>query len=336
MEKPDETQKTPAETASSLKKEWLGREIKPMSLDEVEGVMRQLYADVLSFDDLAYTTTRGVGHLLDDKRHDYAKLPPFKGEDAMQIFRSLKPGDEWLDLGCGSGDFIVEVRKSINPKIRAVGFDARTWESQKKIPELVFGDIDRVDKALFPKHRNGFDLVTSASVFYHVPDYWGALARTINLLKPNGRLLISTINRPLSGDKPINNESGEFTRDPYDYGATYYRNRNIFDANGKLMSMAEAVSLFNNHNSNFKLEYHSGKNEAVSNGELSYGGGFSGKKSVLNIPTDESFIFYCFYPEKKGSEKPGLFDLSFIFARNEEEAARLRKGGFVSVQERLK
>lgn len=200
----DETLKP--EIISLPKKEWLGKEIKPMSLDEVEGLMRQLYGAVLAFDDYAYTTTRGVRHLLDDKSHDYAILPPLKHESAMQIFKSLKPGDEWLDLGCGSGTFIAGVLKDVNAKIKATGYDARKWGEEEDIPELILGDIDRVDKSMFPKHPRGFDLITSASVFYHLPDYWGALAKSVNLLKPNGRIIISTIVRPLSRDVPINDE----------------------------------------------------------------------------------------------------------------------------------
>jgi 2-polyprenyl-3-methyl-5-hydroxy-6-metoxy-1,4-benzoquinol methylase len=323
------------EVASFVRKEWLGKEIKPISLMEVRGIMKQLYTEVLGFDRYAYTTTRGVRNLLDEDSYDYARLPPSDSGTALQVIKSLKPDDEWLDLGCGSGTFIAEVLKDINPKIRAVGFDARRWgkEDQADIPELVLGDVDTMDTSSFPNHPNGFDLITSASVFYHLPDYWGVLEKAVNLLKPNGEISISTIVRPMkSGIEPINDEKGEFTEDPDDCGALYYRNRNIFDSDGRFMSIAEAVRIINTQNPGFKLEYHSGANKGVSTGELAYGGGFSGKK-LDTKPIDLSFVFYCYYPEKRGNVI-GLTDISFIFARTQREAYKLRGEGFVSVQDR--
>lgn len=323
------------EIVSQNKKEWLGKEIKPISSDEIERVMRSLYSTVLSLDEYAYTTTRGVEQLLGERSYDYAKLPPFGGESSMQIFKSLGPQQEWLDLGCGSGTFIVDVLKTVNPKIKATGFDARKWESQESVPELILGDIDRIDRSMFPKHPKGFDLITSASVFYHLPDYWGALGKAVNLLKTNGKIIISTINRPLSGGTPINGPGGEFIHNPEDYGASYYRNRNIFDINGNLMSMAEAVRLINSQNPGFKLEYHSGANKEATTGELSYGGGFSGKKLGAK-PMNLSCVFYCYYPERSNNAVPGLTDISFIFARSKEEFDKLKSDGYVSVQDRMK
>jgi SAM-dependent methyltransferase len=324
-----------SETISAHEKEWLGKEIKPITLGQVRLIMRKMHADVLDLSDFAYTTTRGVQRLLDEKSCDYARLPSVEGNSAMQVFRSLKDGDEWLDLGCGSGNFVNQVIKEINPGIKAVGFDARRWSDQEEIPELVLGDIDQVNRSSFQKHPNGFDLISSASVFYHLPDYWGALARAIDLLKPDGRLLISTINRPMSGNEPIDDIRGNFIRDPEDYWAIYYRNRNIFDADGKLLSMADAVQIFNSNNPGFRLEYHSGKSDNVTIGEQCYGGGFSGKK-LTDAPINMSFVFYCLYPKKGNDQAPGITDLSFIFAKSEEEARRLRSEAFVSVQDRFK
>lgn len=335
MEEPVEEHLRLVEADVLTKKEWLGKEIKPISLDEVDRVVKDLYDKVLSLGELAYTTTRGAHKLLDEQSLDYAKLPPLGKDSAKHVLKSLKSGQEWLDLGCGSGTFIADVLKDINPKIQAVGFDTRTWESQENIPELILGNIDKVDKSMFLKHSRGFDMVTSASVFYHLPDYWGALGRSIDLLKPNGRLLISTINRPMSGGKPINDPNGEFIKDPNDCKAVYHKNRNIFDVDGKLISMAEAVKIINSQNPGFRLEYHSGDNKDATNGELSFGGGFSGKK-MGEKPMDLSFVLYCYYPEDKNDASIGTTDISFIFARTREEKEKLIGEGFVSVGDRIK
>lgn len=329
-----------AESVTLGRKEWLRKEIRSITSGQIKGIIKRQYAQALGFAEGEYETTRGVHQLLDEKSHDYARLPPLNGQSALEIFRSLPPGSEWLDLGCGSGTFIVGVLKDINFGIKAAGFDARTWRKQEGIPELVLGDIDRIDKSLFPAHPEGFDLITSASVFYHLPDYWGALVKSVDLLKPNGKVILSTICRPMRGNYyPIDNESGDFVEDPGASGALYYENRNTFDTKGRLMSIADAVQIFNSRNPGFKLEYHSGPSERASHGDLSFGGGFSGRKLGSDSPVDASFIFYCLYPEipeKRKYGTTGISDLSFIFARTTKEAEKLRKQGFVSVQDRIK
>lgn len=315
-------------------REWMATEIKPLSVADVDQLMHRFYKDVLELRDTAYGATRGVGMLLSDSGStDYAKLPQIEGRSAKYIFESMKPGDEWLDLGCGSGKFLNEVGSVVNPGLIRVGFDARTWKQQEQLDELVLGDIDRLDASLFPNHKQGFDLITSAAVFYHLPDFLNPLARAIRLLKTNGILLVSTINRPRIGENPIDDENGNFTADPKE-GAMYYKNRNLFKANGNLLSFSEAVSLINIVNPGIKLEYHTLGRKHVVNGILNYGGGISVRR-IDSRPLNFSNIFYCYYPKEKDSEEIGYRDISFILAKDKSEVEQLRKEGYSSVQDRL-
>lgn len=334
MELPKDIWGKNKERVGASKKEWLGTEIKPVSIGEVDKLMAGMHKTVLGLSEYAYTTTRGVANLLEEQSWDYAKLPRYKDISARQMFKELKAGAEWLDAGSGSGTFIKEVLEEVNPKIIATGFDARTWEHSVEIPELVLGDLDKINISMFPKHQKGFDLITSASVFYHLPDYWGVFGRCLNLLKKDGLITVSTISRPISGDRPINNEKGEFTMDPEKNWAKYYRNRNLFDSDGKLLPMSEVIKTLSIDNPGFKIEYHSGPNKDAVMGDLYYGGGLSAKR-VADLPINLSSIFYCYYPEKKQEQEIDLNDISFIVARTISEVNKLKKEGYSSVQDRL-
>lgn len=315
--------------------EWLGVEIRPMSLEVVDGINRKQYEQVLTFKGYEYITQRTAKMLLGKKSNDYAKLPVLNGQNAGEIFKKLPKNSEWLDLGCGSGDFIADVVNSINKRIRAVGFDARVWDEELAIPELILGNIYDVELGMFNEHPNGFDLITSASVFYHLSDYWNVLKRTINLLKPNGKFLLSTICRPIDlYGQPINDESGNFIHDPKNFLATYYNNRNLFDCRGNLLSMAEVVAILNSVNNCFGLEYHSSPSENVSVGQLLYGGGFSGEKVGFEKKSDFSNIFYCHYDGFGKIKGNGDTKMSFVVAKNDNEKELLRRKGFVSVENR--
>ncbi len=316
--------------------EWLGVSIEPMSLSAVDRINHAQYKQVLTFKGYEYITQRTAKMLLGGRSNDYAKLPPIEGRQAEQVFKNLPKDSEWLDLGCGSGDFLVDVIGSVNQHISAVGFDARTWEDNHNLPELVLGNIYDVDLSMFAKHPNGFNLITSASVFYHLSDYWNVLKRVVSMLKSDGKFLLSTIPRPIDQyGHPINDEAGKFTENPRSYSAIYYNNRNLFDCEGNLLSMAEVVDVLNRANKNvFKLEYHSSPSKNVSVGQLLYGGGLSGRKIDFHQPSDFSSIFYCSYAAAIKVRGNSDTEMSFVVARNDEEKRLLRRRGFVSVEDR--
>lgn len=326
----DEIKYTP-ETVGT-KKEWLGTEIRPINKSDVELVTATQYNEVLEFNEDDYRTLRGVDDLLAKNSTDYGKLPGVSDQTALEIFKNLPKGSTWLDLGCGSGIFITEVLKRINKRILPVGFDARTWEGQVAVPELVLGNINELKAEMFKNNPDGFDLITSASVFYHLHDYLSVFKKATNLLKPNGKLLVSTINQPTYQYESILDDGGNFKVSPMTYSVTYFRNRNIFSVDGSLMSIGELIGIVNRESENITLEYTSCRaGQRVSLGESCFGGGISAKvgsgKPLLNL----SKVFYCFYPESS-EIKRNRNDLSYIVAKTDSEAKALKNQGFVSLE----
>lgn len=325
-----ETRYTPEKIYSRI--EWLGTEIRPITKSEVAAITMSQLEEARQLSSNDYKVTRGVSELLAETSRNYGMLPGVSNQSALEIFKGLPKGNSWLDLGCGSGDFIVEVLKKINKKIKPVGFDARTWDKQKPFPELVLGDINNLNLSMFKNNPDGFDLITSAAVFYHLHDHLSVFKKATKLLKPNGKLLVSTINQPRYHGESILNKNGEFKMSPEAYSATYYRNRNFFAADGQLMSLRTVVDIVNRNSQNIVLEYSIGKSgQNISHAVDLFGGGFSAISTGNNHEMNISNIFYCYYPED-GSPTLARNDLSYIVAKTDSEAQKLKNQGYVSLE----
>ena len=92
-----------------------------------------------------------------------------------------------LDIGCGTGDFLVACKKS--------GFQVCGIEPSKKAKEIVTSKIqaDLFDD-ISDLNTQKFDVITMWHVLEHVPNLKDYISILKTLLKPNGTLIIAVPN----------------------------------------------------------------------------------------------------------------------------------------------
>ena len=102
---------------------------------------------------------------------------------------ALKPGDRYLDIGCGNG-YSVRWAAQISPDVSAIGIDL----SEKMIQRAREMSSDysncRFINAPFPLpilKAGAFDALLSMEVFYYFPNLRWALMGALRLLKPGGQ-----------------------------------------------------------------------------------------------------------------------------------------------------
>lgn len=113
----------------------------------------------------------------------------------------LKPGEQALDVGCGTGTLAIEVQRRVGTTGRVVGVDpgpqqiarARAKAARRHAPvEFQVGMIERLP---FPDQT--FDVAFSTLMMHHLPKSLRrqGLAEVARVLKPGGRLVIADFKR---------------------------------------------------------------------------------------------------------------------------------------------
>ena len=109
------------------------------------------------------------------------------------------PGGDLLDVGCGGGAQMVEMRK-LGWRVTGVDPDERAVEMATRSHGL---DVRRgtLEEQRFPSDR--FDAVTLSHVIEHVHDPVGLLRECGRVLKPGGRLVVVTPNTASLGHRRL-------------------------------------------------------------------------------------------------------------------------------------
>ncbi len=105
----------------------------------------------------------------------------------------LGPADSILDVGCGTGTLVVEIKRRY-PGVSAIGIDPdpRALERAKRKAERARASagFDRAFADALPFPDASFDRVFSSMMFHHLPaaERPAVLAEIRRVLRPGGRL----------------------------------------------------------------------------------------------------------------------------------------------------
>jgi ubiquinone/menaquinone biosynthesis C-methylase UbiE len=103
---------------------------------------------------------------------------------------NIQPGDRVLDLGSGSGDLTTDLARVADEVVGVEVAEAAVRRAQKRHPALDFR-LAPIEGAL-PFADDAFDLVWSSEVIEHVADTAHWLSEVRRVLRPAGRLALTT------------------------------------------------------------------------------------------------------------------------------------------------
>src|SRR5215212_5162283 len=127
-----------------------------------------------------------------------------KGRELRQrtaTLAQLQPGDQVLDVGCGTGTLALEVQRRLGSAGRVVGIDPGSEQIVRARAKAVRHDVliefqvGVIEQLAFPDQM--FDVVLSTLMMHHLPTSLKAqgLAEIVRVLKPGGRLIIADFTR---------------------------------------------------------------------------------------------------------------------------------------------
>lgn len=110
----------------------------------------------------------------------------------LKKFIPLQAGVSIVDFGCGNGKILSEIYK-INPQANLTGLDvsqAAINQAKRRLPGVKFYKIN--DGGLIPLEDGSVDFIFSSEVIEHVYDTENAFTEFSRILKPGGRILLTT------------------------------------------------------------------------------------------------------------------------------------------------
>lgn len=122
----------------------------------------------------------------------------------------LRPGQQVLDLACGTGDITALISRAVGASGRVIASDINAnmlGEGRTRLTDRgIVGNVEYVqaDAAHLPFVRDQFDAVSIAFGLRNVTFKDKALAEMCRVLKPGGRLIVLEFSKPtLPGLEPL-------------------------------------------------------------------------------------------------------------------------------------
>jgi SAM-dependent methyltransferase len=127
-----------------------------------------------------------------NKEMSYARiLPAWQGQNVAELLETLAAAGpiNLLDVGCGLGNFLVDVRQRFGPAVNCRGITTFPYHNPS-ITQKHGVDIDLTDIQQL-RSRDTYDLITAVHSLPYTQNPLLALKRIHDALKPSGIALIS-------------------------------------------------------------------------------------------------------------------------------------------------
>ncbi|MDQ3239479.1 MAG: methyltransferase domain-containing protein [bacterium] len=130
-----------------------------------------------------------------NRKMGFSKILRPKDLRTFQYLKSINLNSESkiLDIGCAHGLLLQRINKTFNT--RGVGVDISNNLINKARKEDTINDYVLTDATKLPFPDNSFDLVLSFDNLEHIQEYQKVMQEIVRVLKPEGKLLLNTINK---------------------------------------------------------------------------------------------------------------------------------------------
>lgn len=134
------------------------------------------------------------------ERYDRVSDLQFESGRKLVDKMGIKKGDDVLDVGCGTGRLALHVSKIVQPSGQVVGIDPSPHRIRIADARLEGGAFKNVSFRIgygedLSAFSDTFDHVYYSSVFHWIEDKRSALSEAGRVLKPGGKVGITTVDR---------------------------------------------------------------------------------------------------------------------------------------------
>jgi ubiquinone/menaquinone biosynthesis C-methylase UbiE len=109
-----------------------------------------------------------------------------------ELVREQLPCEAFLDAGCGDGRYLAALAPELPDRRTGLDISARILETAAR---RIDADYRQAGLGALPFEDGAFDLVLCTQVIEHVPDAPAGIGELVRVLRPGGRLVISTDNQ---------------------------------------------------------------------------------------------------------------------------------------------